>query len=77
MANAFRKYFLVKDAKAKGTQSPMENDCGEFKQLSKGKKKNSCLNSLRTPDLKCSMGVRKFEQRYVVRLISTLQYCSK
>ena len=31
--------FLVKDAKAKGTQSPMENDCGEFKQLSKGKKK--------------------------------------
>ena len=38
MANTFRKYFLVKDAKAKGTQSPMENDCGEFKQLSKGKK---------------------------------------
>ena len=31
--------FSVKDAKAKGTQSPMENDCGEFKQFSKGKKK--------------------------------------
>ena len=36
--------FLVKDAKAKGTQSPMENDCGEFKQLSKGEKKKKQLS---------------------------------
>ena len=38
MANAFRKYFLVKDAIDKGTQSPMENNCSELKQLSKAKK---------------------------------------
>ena len=30
--------FLVKDAKAKGTQSPMENNCGELKQFLKANK---------------------------------------
>ena len=40
----FVNIFLVKDAKAKGTQSPMENDCGEFKQLSKGKKKETIVS---------------------------------
>ena len=33
-------FSLVKDATAKGTQSPMENNCGELKHLSKAKKKN-------------------------------------
>ena len=28
-------------------------------------------------ELKCTMWVRKFKRRYIVRLISTLQYCFK
>ena len=30
--------FLVKDATANGTQSPMENNCGELKQFLKANK---------------------------------------
>ena len=72
----FANTFLVRDAKARGTQIPIKNYCSELRlPLAERKTKWKFLLHLsRAMDLKCTMGVRKFKRRYIVRLISSLQY---